>query len=327
MGGGRLDPAVARCRLAVRRALSDLEPGDRVVVGCSGGADSLALLAACCFEGARAGLAVGAVVVDHGLQPGSAEVAERAAAQASALGADPVEVRRVAADGPGGPEGAARSARLGALRAVATAWGARCVLLGHTRDDQAESVLLGLARGSGPRSLGGMRPVHGDVRRPLLDCTRDDTRAACRAEGLAWWDDPSNADPALLRSRVRAVLLPALERELGPGVRDALARTADLLRADADVLDAAAAELAASAAGGGLDCGVLLAAPEAIRSRVLRTAAVRAGCPAGDLTRDHVRAVGALVTDWRGQRGVDLPGRVRAERADGVLRMVRRVSG
>ena len=326
---GRLDPAVARVRLAVRRSLADLAPGDVVLVGCSGGADSLALLAATCFEAPRAGLRPAAVVVDHGLQPGSARVAEQAAAQAAGLGAAAVRVERVRVEPRGGPEGAARTARLDALDRVAAELGAACVLLAHTRDDQAETVLLGLARGSGARSLSGMRPVAGRVRRPLLGLPRDDTRAACTAAGLTWWEDPHNDEPAHARVRVRHRLLPALERELGPGVRDALARSADLLRADADALDALAAGLLEAAQDGAADpptltVDVLTGAPPALRQRVLHRAALAAGCPAGDLSATHVLAVDALVTDWHGQRGVDLPGRVRAWRAGGSLRLGRR---
>ncbi len=339
--GGRLDPAVAGTRLAVRRALADVAAdaarGSAVLVGCSGGADSLALLAATCFEAPRAGLCAGAVVVDHGLQPGSAEIAERAAAQAAALGAEPVRVERVVVGARGGPEGAARTARHAALDRVADELGAVCVLLAHTRDDQAETVLLGLARGSGARSLAGMRPVSGRLRRPLLSLTRADTRAACAALGLTWWDDPHNADDVHARSRVRHTLLPALEHGLGPGVRDALARSADLLRADADALDALADALLTQAveaaaddadqAGISLGVDVLAEAPAALRHRALRSAARAAGCPAGDLAALHVQAVDALVTDWRGQRGVDLPGRVRAYRSGGSLRLSGAVTG
>ncbi len=331
--GRRLDPAVARTRAAVRAALADLDPGDLVLVGCSGGADSLALLAGCCFEGPKAGLAVGAVVVDHGLQPGSAQVAAAAAATAQDLGADPVCVELVTVGSAGGPEGAARDARRAALDRVADGLAAKALLLGHTRDDQAETVLLGLARGSGARSLAGMRPAAGRVRRPLLDVTRDETAAACRALGLDWWDDPHNADPAHARARIRHTLLPALETGLGPGVRDALARTAGLLRADADALDALADELADSASlgaadgaadGAALRVDALAAAPEAVRRRVLRRAALAAGCPAGDLSAGHVAAADALVTGWHGQQGVDLPGHVHAWRDAGTVRMARR---
>jgi len=320
--GGRLDPAVARTRVAVRECLADLEPGDLVLVACSGGADSLALLAACCFEGGKAGLSVGAVVVDHRLQDGSLEVAVHAAKVAAALGAEPVRVERVAVGRQGGPEGAARAARHAALQRVSDHLGAKALLLAHTRDDQAETVLLGLARGSGTRSLAGMRPVIGRVRRPLLGITHDETVRACRAEGIEWWEDPHNADPAHARTRVRHTVLPVLEDQLGPGVRDALARTSDLLRVDADALDALADLLFHQAADSwGLRVDLLLSAPAALRHRALRTAAVGAGCPAGDLTAGHVLALDALLTDWHGQRGVDLPGRVRAERVAGALRL------
>lgn len=347
----RLDPAVAAVRAAVGAALADLPAGARVLVACSGGPDSLALAAAAAFVAASAarrgltGWRVGAVVVDHGLQPGSAAVAERAAAGCRALGLDPVVVVAVgaaAAAGAGGPEAAARDARYAALDAEAARLGAAAVLLGHTRDDQAEGVLLGLARGSGARSLAGMPAARGLLRRPLLGVSRAETVAACAALGLDPWHDPTNAPAdgdagAPARSRVRARVLPVLERELGPGVAAALARSADLLREDADALDALAAELLAraeAAAGSAvapaaaapavpaavlLDAAVLAAAPAALRHRALRAAAVRAGAPAGAVTRAHVAAVAALVTDWRGQGPVHLPGRVAASRACGRL--------
>jgi len=326
--GGRLDPAVARARVAVRACLADLDPDDLVLVGCSGGADSLALLVAACFEAEHSGVRVGAIAVDHGLQPGSADVAHRAAAQAADLGAEPVRVERVHVGTEAGPEGAARTARHAALGRAVDDLGARCALLAHTRDDQAETVLLGLSRGSGGRSLAGMRPVSGWLRRPLLGLTRADTEQVCRASGLTWWDDPHNIDDAHARVRVRRHLLPALERALGPGVRDALARTADLLRADADALDDLAAELLVRA-GTPDDLGVdvLLAAPGALRRRALRSAALAAGCPATDLVAGHVAAIDALLTDWHGQRGVDLPARVRATREGDRLRLVARVPG
>ena len=334
--GGRLDPAVARVRARVRAALSDLAdafPGGLVLVGFSGGADSLALLSATCFEAPKAGLGAGAVVVDHGLQPESADVAARAAAQAAALGAAPVRVERVEVGSGGGPEAAARTARHAALGRVADELGAVCLLLAHTRDDQAETVLLGLARGSGARSLAGMRPVTGRVRRPLLTVPRADTLAACAAERLSWWDDPHNRDDAHARARVRHRLLPAMEDQLGPGIRDALARSADLLRLDADAMDELAGDLLAAATAGvpgkedsgvQLEVDVLLGAPAALRHRALRAAAIDAGCPAGDLAAVHVAAVDRLVTGWHGQRGVDLPGRVLASRSRGSLRLAAR---
>lgn len=250
------DRRVADVRRAVTAAVADLPDGALVLVACSGGPDSLALAAATAFvadrtvrRGPRV-LRAGAVVVDHALQPGSADVAARTAAVCRTLGLDPVVVERVVVDAPGGPEAAARHARYAALDAVAARTGAVAVLLGHTLDDQAETVLLGLARGSGARSLAGMPPVRGVLRRPLLGLRRTDTVGACAALGLEPWDDPTNAgtaDDAPLRSRVRDRVLPLLERELGPGVAEALARTADQLREDADTLDPLAAALLTAA--------------------------------------------------------------------------------
>jgi tRNA(Ile)-lysidine synthase len=316
-------PAVAAVRLAVRRALADLDPGARVLVGCSGGADSLALLAATCFEAPKAALTVVGVTVDHGLQPGSAEHAEAVVGQMRALGA---EARSVAVEvgTSGGPEAAARAARYGALDAAADEHGAEVVLLGHTRDDQAETVLLGLARGSGARSLSGMANRSGRYRRPLLDLTREETRAACAAEGLLPWEDPHNDDPAFARVRVRRNVLPVLEHELGPGVTEALARTARLLREDADALDELAETLRAAARdeADALDAERLRQEPAAIRRRVLRRTALEAGCPGTELFAVHVDAMDLLVTDWRGQVGVDLPGGRRLVREGGRLRIV-----
>jgi tRNA(Ile)-lysidine synthase len=232
-------------------------------------------------------------------------------------------VQRVHVTGAGGPEGAARAARYAALDDVAERCSAAAVLLGHTRDDQAETVLLGLARGSGARSLAGMAAVSGRYRRPLLALDRGTVRAA--ADGLAVWDDPHNSDPAYTRARVRTEALPALEQALGPGVAAALARTAALLRADADALDGwtdrAWDEVAA--ADGSLDAEVLAGLPAAVRSRVLRRAALAAGSPAGDLTADHVGSLDALVTAWHGQGPLHLPGGVSAARACGRLLLAR----
>lgn len=312
------DPAVAAVRAAVRREVADLPAGRLVVVGCSGGADSLALAAATAFTAPRAGLVARAVVVDHGLQPGSAEVAARAAATCRSLGlaADVVRVR-VSPDGEG-TEAAARAARLAALEEQAAGG---VVLLGHTRDDQAEQVLLGLARGAGTRSLAGMPRRRGPFRRPLLGLPRATTERACRVLGLHWWADPANADPAYTRSRVRHRVLPVLEAELGPGVAEALARSAEALRADADALDDLAARAAADVRtdDGDLDAASLAALPAAVRTRVLRTWLLDLGAPAGSLTREHVLAVDALVTGWHGQGPLHLPGRVVVRRVCGRL--------
>ncbi|MEV0401754.1 tRNA lysidine(34) synthetase TilS [Actinoallomurus sp. NPDC050550] len=311
------DPAVAAVRLAVRRTLREIEPGDLVLVACSGGADSLALAGALAFEAARSGHRAGGITVDHGLQEGSAERAADVVRTMAGLGLDPVEAVRVVVGESGGPEAAAREARYAALADAAARHRATAVLLGHTLDDQAETVLLGLARGSGARSLAGMATAAGRYRRPLLDLDRDLIRRACMAMGLAPWDDPHNGDPAFARARIRRDVLPVLEKELGPGVAAALARTARMLRDDADALDAWAEQALQEAAdppGDGLRIDVLSGLPRAVRTRVLRRAAIAAGSPPGTLAAVHVDAVDALVTAWRGQSHVDLPGHVRAWR-------------
>ena len=311
-------PAVAAVRSAVRRSLSSLPVDSTVLVACSGGADSLALAGAVAFEAPRAGRRAGAVTVDHGLQEGSAERAESVAKVLGGLGLDPVLVRAVEVSGRGGPEAAARHARYAALEDAVAEQAPAAVLLGHTLDDQAETVLLGLARGSGARSLAGMAPRSGHYLRPLLDIDRGTVREACDRMGLEAWEDPHNLDPRFARSRVRHQVLPVLERELGPGIAAALARTAGMLRADADTLDLLADELFADAvawtSGPELAVSPLEAAPDALRTRVLRRAALAAGCPSGALTARHVRELDRLVTDWRGQTHIDLPGGVRGRR-------------
>ncbi|HEY8588573.1 MAG TPA: tRNA lysidine(34) synthetase TilS [Naasia sp.] len=320
----RLTPPVADVRRAVREALSGLGPGsDRLVlVGLSGGADSLALAAATAFEAPRAGFRAGAVVVDHGLQDASAEVAERAAAAARGLGLDPVLVRRAQVGASGGPEAAARTARRDALEQAAAETGAVRILLAHTRDDQAETVLLGLARGSGPDSLSGMAVDSPPYLRPLLGVPRSATAATCEDLELEPWADPHNADPRYARVRVRRSVLPVLEAELGPGVAEALARTAEQLREDAAALDELAAEWVEevaehSEAGIALPVAALAVGPAALRQRVLRLAVE--GEFGVTPTRAQTLAVARLVTDWHGQGPVSLPG-VRVERRDGLLR-------
>ena len=318
---------MSEARLRVRRALRECIPGDSelVLVACSGGADSLALALAAGDE-IRAGRArIGAVIIDHGLQVGSAEVAERAAEACRRAGLDPVEVVRVeVALGPGhgGPEAAARTARRTALQDAAHRHGASAVLLAHTRDDQAETVLLRLARGSGARSLAAMAPVEGLWRRPLLDLPRDLVRSSL--DGERAWEDPHNDDSRYARVRVRAEVMPALVAGLGSDVVDGLARSARLLRDDADALDAAAdlawpGVIAAESGGTALDVDALASLPRAIRTRLLKRAALEAGVPANDLAMAHVDRMEALVSDWRGQGAIDLPGGVGVRRSYGRL--------
>ena len=322
-------PAVAAVRHAVRVSLAGLEPGDLVLVACSGGADSLALADALAFEAPRAALMAGGITVDHGLQPGSAARAEQVTRLMTRLRLSPALSAAVTVAGPGGPEGAARTARYAALDQAADATGAVAILLGHTLDDQAETVLLGLARGSGARSLAGMAASTGRYRRPLLRIRREQTRAACAAAGLEPWDDPHNSDLAFARARIRGQVMPVLTEALGPGVAEALARTADLLRADADALDClAAAEIAglggaAAVMEPGWPVAQLAALPDAVRHRVLRQAAIEAGSPPGALAHRHVTGLDELITAWHGQRWADLPGGVRGQRKYGRLLLTR----
>ncbi|MGH4007183.1 MAG: tRNA lysidine(34) synthetase TilS, partial [Pseudonocardiaceae bacterium] len=241
-------PAVSEVRTAVRRFLAAHRTGEAVAVACSGGADSLALAAATVHCARRLSLAVHGLVVDHRLQPGSETVAQTAAQQLRRLGCAAVRVLETTVEGPGGPEAAARRARYAALRSAAPA--GALVLLGHTLDDQAETVLLGLGRGSGPRSVAGMRELDPPWGRPLLGVRRAVTAAACDALGLAPWVDPHNADPRFRRVRLRTEALPLLEDVLAGGVAEALARTAGQLQEDLDLLDEQAGALLAQARRG-----------------------------------------------------------------------------
>jgi tRNA(Ile)-lysidine synthase len=312
------DPALAEVRRAVRAAVAELPDGP-LVVACSGGADSMALAAAVAFVAARDGRPAGMVTVDHQIQLGSDRRARQTAQLGYELGLDPVLMIAVDVGSDGGPENAARVARYGALDAVAAeahGW----LLLGHTRDDQAETVLLGLGRGSGARSLAGMRPRDGRRVRPLLDVSRETTRAACAALGLTFWDDPHNVDARYTRARLRAEALPLLEDILGGGVAAALARTATQLRDDGAALDELADRLAVGleiVTVPSLDAMTLCAQPKAIRVRLLRLWARAAGTPS--LTAEHYAGLDRLLSDWRGQGPVDLPGGYRVHRASGRL--------
>ncbi len=321
-----LDPAVAEVRRAVRATLTALEAGP-VVVALSGGADSLALTAATVFEARALGLPVTAAIVDHGLQPGSDAVAQRAADQARELGSDArVLTVHVDQQHPDGLEAAARAARYAALRQCAAALGASVVLLGHTLDDQAETVLLGLARGSGAASLQGMAPLREDAdgtrwARPLLGVRRATTRAFCTASAFEPWDDPQNTEPRFARVRVRERVLPVLEAELGPGIAEALARTAEQLREDAEAFDEMIHEtiediVEHAEAGISVSVAALAANPAALRNRIIRLV-VDSEFGVG-LTRVQTLEVARLVTDWSGQGPIDLPG-CTAKRAGGRI--------
>jgi tRNA(Ile)-lysidine synthase len=285
--------AVAALRAAVA-GFARQYPADRWCVGLSGGADSTALTAV-----AAAVKPTVALIVDHGLQEGSAGVASAAAATATELGCVDAQVINVNVGAGGGPEAAARAARYAALD---SARHGAPVLLAHTLDDQAETVLLGLGRGSGARSIAGMRVWDSPWGRPLLGVRRADTVAACAGLGLTPWQDPHNTDPRYTRVRLRTEVLPLLEDVLAGGVAPALARTADALREDNDALDTlAAGHLAALRAEHGLRVEGLAELPAALRRRVIRGWLLEVGATA--LTDVQLRAVDALVGAWRGQGG------------------------
>lgn len=306
--------ALGPATLQVVQAIAAATAGP-MLVACSGGPDSLALAAGAAVVARRRGDGVRAVVVDHGLQPGSDAVASGVVAQLSERLGIAAEVVRVQVCDDGGPEAAARDARFAALAAAARP--GEVVLLGHTLDDQAETVLLGLARGSGLRSLAGMAGVRGIFVRPLLGLRREVSAACCAEFGLEPWTDPHNRDDRFARVRVRTRVLPVLEAELGPGVAEALARTAELARADADLLDELAAVHADPGAEDGLSCRRLAELGPALRSRILRAWLLDQG--AREVSASQVAAVCELITDWHGQRWVDLPG-VRVRRVGDHLR-------
>lgn len=304
-------------------ALADAGYPGRVLVACSGGPDSLALAAVAAYFARRGHVdghpvSVGAVVVDHKLQPGSAGVAAATAAALTELGLAPVQVRTVDVAPTGmGPEAAARDARHAALEAAADDTGAAAILLGHTLDDQAEQVLLGLARGSGTRSLAGMRPVRGRLLRPFLGLRRAETLEICAVEGLTPWHDPSNEDPTFARSRTRVEVLPMLEDKLGPGVAESLARTASILQLDADYLeDLASDTFARLQERSGTDISPELALPEAalrdlapaLRFRVIAKAAAAVGGQQPSYQR--LLAAEALLRRHGSAGPVELPGGV-----------------
>ncbi|WP_051442251.1 tRNA lysidine(34) synthetase TilS, partial [Arthrobacter sp. H14] len=311
-------PIIPRGSRADREAAEHGPETPLVLVACSGGPDSLALAAVTAFFARRGSIAAGAVVVDHGLQDGSAEVAAAAADVLRKLELDPVDVVPVTVDDEHlGPEGAAREARYRALDSAAERHQAVAVLLGHTLDDQAESVLLGLARGSGTRSLAGIPSQRGHYLRPFLGLRRADTEGICEAEGLDPWHDPTNADPAFTRSKVRTEVLPFLEEKLGPGIAEALHRSATILAEDAEYLDQRSAELYGALAVVEperilLPEHELRQQPAAMRYRLLALAAVGLGADRPSLERIH--AVESLL-ERRGSAGpVQLAGKVDVHR-------------
>jgi len=319
-----MSTALLELRNAVRPFLENLTAGDCALVAVSGGADSLALAYALIKEAPDLAINLIAVTVDHQLQSGSADQAAKVQVELKAMGYREVIIEKVSVKEKSGLEADARTARYAALDAVAHAYGATQIFLGHTRDDQAETVLLGLARGSGTRSLAGMAVVNGKYARPFLQLTREQTVQACQEAKLNPWSDPHNENAKFSRVRVRNSVLPVMESEIGPGIAAALARSAAILRDDADALDEMAQAVISRVDLNDLDCAALAELPRAIRSRVLRAAIYAAGAPNGTLSADHLAAVESLVTSWHGQGEASLPGGVKVARISGRLSLLAR---
>jgi len=313
--------AVPAVRNAVRTWLEKFEAGDTVLVAVSGGADSLALAYALSVEAEKLAITVIGVTVDHQLQSASSVQAQKVVDQLSTFGVTCV-IEKVTVDIKEGLEASARKVRYEAITEVAKRRNAIAVFLGHTKDDQAETVLLGLARGSGTRSLSGMAHHNGIYVRPLLEINRIQNEEFCREVGLHFWNDPHNQDAQFARVRVRNEALPILEKTIGPGISDALARSAHLLRDDADALDHWTQREEIHLDLLDLDCAHLEALPRAICTRIIRSAIYAAGAPAGSVSAEHVAAVEALISAWKGQGALNLPGGVKVERISGRLSLL-----
>ena len=311
-------------RLAVRSELEDIAAGDSVLVAASGGADSSALAVALLLECKAKSIKVIALIIDHGLQKNSADVTHETKRTLTKIGYENIEIRRVTVEITDGLEASARRARYQALSDVANSHNAVAIFLGHTKDDQAETVLLGLSRGSGSRSLSGMAARVDRYRRPLLSITRAQTEAACEEAGIKFWQDPHNQSMEFTRVRVREVVLPTMEKEIGPGISDALARSAKLLRDDADALDYLSDEIFSKLEPASLEISKLESQPRAIRTRILRKAIYLAGAPQGSLSAEHIEPVEALITAWKGQGPISLPGGVTVARISGRLSLSKR---
>jgi len=310
----RLTPAIADIRRAIRQAWAEhgVNSGDTVAIGCSGGADSLALTAAAIFEGKRNQVQIVVGIVNHNLQKGSAEIAEEAKTKVEKLGAKEVIVIHVQVPkNKNGMEAAAREIRYQALDALAKEHKAKVIMLGHTMDDQAETVLLGLARGSGTKSLAGMQVLSADRKylRPLLGIRRSQTEQFCFDSGLEYWNDPQNSQTKFARVRVRKKVLPVLEKELGPGITEALSRTAEILQEDANYLDSKAEACfkklsKVMATQIVIDAAGLAKEPTALANRVILKALVLLGA---EPSRSAIEAIMALAINWHGQKPLTLP--------------------
>jgi tRNA(Ile)-lysidine synthase len=312
-------PALLEVRLALRNYLAEIDSNETILVGCSGGADSLALTYALKQESESKNLRLIPVVIDHDLQAGSADIAAKTVKQLQSWGLKEIFTAKAQVLLSDGLEASARRARYQIFHQALDTYLAKYFFLAHTQNDQAETVLLGLARGSGGKSLSGMNDVSGEFIRPLLRITRNTTEQLCREVGIDFWIDPHNSDSKFTRVRVRKNILPLMERELGPGINAALVRSAQILREDNEALDQWANREFAAHQFGGFDIDYLVGLPKAVRARLLRLAIYDLGAPAGTLSAEHLSPIEALITDWKGQGEVSLPGGVKVSRISGRL--------
>jgi len=308
-------PSLWEIRKAVKPWIAD--SSQTILFGCSGGADSMALALALFLEANQT--KVIPVVVDHGLQDGSAQITSQTISKLKEIGYTQVETAVAQVKITDGLEASARRARYQIFNQFIDTYRPKYFILAHTLNDQAETVLLGLARGSGARSLSGMAVENNIYVRPLLKISRQTTVAACHEGGIEIWSDPHNDDLRFARVRARKNALPILEENLGPGITEALVRSADLLRDDADALDSFALEYFAQTDPLNLSVNELERLPRAIRTRVLRLAIYQAGAPAGSLSAEHINGAEALISDWHGQKELSLPGDVKLLRNSGRI--------
>jgi tRNA(Ile)-lysidine synthase len=301
---------------SVEKFLKDVSPGDKVLVACSGGSDSLALAWTVQFVAKKSEIFVSALVIDHQLFAESNQVAKDAVAKLKLLGIQEVVIKSVEVPkSPDGIEAAAREVRYQALKEFAQEIAATQIYLGHTLEDQVETVLMRLTRGSGARSLQGMSERNGFFVRPFLHIPRNAVRESLNLINIKAWEDPMNYSDMFLRSKIRNNLLPVLAEVLGVRAFEAIDRTATQIRDDNQALDLICQDvMTLNHIETRAEVSVLEMQPKAIRSRIIRSMALNAGAPAASLANSHIEAINQLVENWHGQGEVALPGKLRAAR-------------
>jgi len=308
-------PATMQVRQAARAQLAKFKPADLVLVACSGGADSLALAKAVSLEAPMANLSAGAIVVDHGWSKEAGEVVATTVTTLEEMGLAPVVAVKLPAHERS--ETAARSLRYTALQEVAIKTKARAVFTAHTQNDQAETLLMRLARGSGTTSLAGIPRQRDIFFRPLLDVSREITQAACAEWSLSFWQDPANEDLSHTRVKVRKIALPALVEALGESVIQGLTRSADLLRDDAEVLDSLSMQvfdLVFDQKSQRLNAEKLSQEQPAIARRVLLTWISQRGVPRAELNYLHATQLQTLLSQDLNSIRIALPAGFTARR-------------